>query len=140
MFKLTKNRSATLESFRAISAFTVMLAHCYIIFISKRYPDIYPLAASHAQSSVMVFFVLSGFLIGLSVKNNLSRNEGAFNIKEYADARFFRIYPPLIFSLFLATFLSLLSIYLFSMPDGKPLSAWARMPGYSLNFIPSQYF
>ncbi|MCK6745153.1 acyltransferase [Enterobacter cloacae] len=140
MFELTNNRSATLESFRAISAFTVMLAHCYIIFISNRYPDIYPIAGSFAQSSVMVFFVLSGFLIGLSVKNNLNRNKGTFCIKEYADARFFRIYPPLIFSLVLTAFLSLLSIYIFNMPDGKPLSAWARMPGYSLNFIPTQYF
>lgn len=140
MFELTKNRSTTLESFRAISAFTVMLAHCYIIFISKRYPDIYPIAGALAQSSVMFFFVLSGFLIGLSVKNNLNRNKGTFSIKEYADARFFRIYPPLIFSLVLAAFLSLLSIYVFNMPDGKPLSAWARMPGYSLDFIPTQYF
>lgn len=140
MFELTKNRSTTLESFRALSAFTVMLAHCYIIFISKRYPDIYPIAGSLAQSSVMVFFVLSGFLIGLSIKSNLNRNKGTFNIAQYATARFFRIYPPLLFSLALTACLSLLSIYVFSMPDGKPLSAWARMPGYSLNFIPTQYF
>ncbi len=140
MFELTKKQSTTLESLRALSAFTVMIAHCYIIFLGGRYPEYYPLAALFAQSSVMVFFVLSGFLIGLSVNNNLTRNSGNFDIGNYVSSRFYRIYPPLIFSLALTAILSMLSIYVFNMPDGKPLSVWARMPGYSLNFIPSQYF
>jgi peptidoglycan/LPS O-acetylase OafA/YrhL len=65
--------------------------------------------------AVMVFFVLSGFLIGKSVCNNISKNS-IFSLKQYAKDRAVRIYPPLIVSLVLVVLLSLVAPYVF--PSG----------------------
>lgn len=74
----------------------------------------------------MVFFVLSGFLIGKSICNNASKNS-LFCIKQYAIDRALRIYPPLIAALILMIVLSSIAPYFFpsgtnafiSIPDAK---------------------
>lgn len=61
----------------------------------------------------MVFFVLSGFLIGKSICNNLSSNI-EFNILKYFSDRALRIYPPLIASTLLMVALVILAPYFFT--------------------------
>lgn len=53
-----------------------------------------------ATWSVAIFFLLSGMLIGGSIKARVAK--GSFSLTEYAVARFWRIYPPLVFSVFIA--------------------------------------
>lgn len=63
----------------------------------------------------MAFFVLSGFLIGKSVCNNVSRNS-VFNVENYAVDRALRLYPPLIVALILMVLLALIAPQFF--PSG----------------------
>lgn len=47
----------------------------------------------------MLFFVLSGFLIGKAICRNIEENGGdRFSIARYASDRLWRIYPPLLFA------------------------------------------
>lgn len=65
-----------------------------------------------AQGAVMVFFVLSGFLIGKSLTRNIHQNN-ILNISSYLIDRFNRIYPPLIFSLIIVGVLYFIAPYCF---------------------------
>ena len=47
------------------------------------------------RQAVIVFFLLSGYLITHSIRSNIVRH-GSFSVREYATARLARIYPPLI--------------------------------------------
>lgn len=79
-----------------------------------------------SQLAVMVFFVLSGFLIGKSICNNISRN-GNFKLVEYTKDRLIRLYPPLIASIILMTILTLLAPIFFLSGTNKYL----KIEGYS---------
>lgn len=72
----------------------------------------------------MVFFVLSGFLIGKSVCNNISKNQ-EFNIAQYARDRALRLYPPLVIALLLMILLSAIAPLLF--PSGT--QQFIQIPG-----------
>jgi peptidoglycan/LPS O-acetylase OafA/YrhL len=72
----------------------------------------------------MVFFVLSGFLIGKSGCNNISRNHG-FSVRQYARDRALRLYPPLIAATLLAIVLASLAPVFF--PSGT--QQLAAIPG-----------
>ncbi len=89
----------TLDSLRGISALVVALAHGMAIFIEPLLPgvDLNVFLVTAAQASVMVFFALSGFLIGKSIAGNIARG-GEFDLGAYARARALRIYPPLVFA------------------------------------------
>ncbi|HHS2758385.1 TPA: acyltransferase family protein [Providencia alcalifaciens] len=94
--RLSKNQHISFESLRGLSAILVMLCHIYQIYISKYYPQYGYHAAITAQSCVMIFFVMSGFLVRMSIENNIERNS-KFSLGEYAASRLMRIIPPLIF-------------------------------------------
>ncbi|THF63125.1 acyltransferase [Pseudothauera nasutitermitis] len=98
----------TLDALRGCAALVVALAHGLHIFVEPAAPDlkINTYIAGFAQASVMVFFVLSGFLIGTSIQNNIKNNSRAFSLAQYARSRALRIYPPLL----LATLLTVLII------------------------------
>lgn len=98
----------TLDTLRGCAALVVALAHGLSIFVESAAPGlkINTYIVGFAQASVMVFFVLSGFLIGTSIQNNIKKNNGAFSVAQYARSRALRIYPPLL----LATLLTVLII------------------------------
>lgn len=105
---LKADESLLLDFIRAASAFVVLLAHVQQILINPTWmpfslsgrSDIAPFIYSQIGAiGVMVFFVLSGFLIAYSIANNLENNRyEKFSTKKYFKSRLRRLYPPLIFS------------------------------------------
>jgi len=93
----------TLDFYRGLSAYIVLIGHFWQVFFAPIYNNefIHLLLGSLARYAVLVFFVLSGFLIALSIDKNISKHNGIFNTYQYFRSRFLRIYPPLIFSILL---------------------------------------
>lgn len=96
--------SRFLDVIRGISAIVVMFFHVILIYILPKvglrgYLDgVAELLASYA---VMAFFVISGFVITISILKNIERNDGQFELSEFLSSRLIRLYPPLIISLIL---------------------------------------
>ncbi|MEI7200947.1 acyltransferase family protein [Pectobacterium parvum] len=94
---LTEKQSGLLDGFRGIAAVAVAVAvavcHSLQIFIFHHYPSIHPYVAMVSQASVMIFFVLSGFLIHRSLGINRLKN-GTVDLVNYSVSRIQRIYPP----------------------------------------------
>ncbi|HGH4619200.1 TPA: acyltransferase family protein [Enterobacter cloacae] len=109
---ITKNQAISFESLRGIAAIAVALAHVFQFFLARYHPEYYRYVGLIAQASVMVFFVMSGYLIGASIQNNISKN-GGFSMHSYAVSRFRRIFPPLILSLVIVLLMSFLAPYFF---------------------------
>ncbi len=104
--------SPQIDSLRGLSAIVVLLAHANQVFISPSYHGLYAIFGVIAQSAVMVFFVLSGFLIGKSLTRNAS-SENGFNLTRYATDRANRIFPPLAFSIIVVLILFFAAPYIF---------------------------
>jgi peptidoglycan/LPS O-acetylase OafA/YrhL len=115
-----------LQILRGLSAFMVALGHSKVIFWvgGQEYIQKYPvkdwgfleyfyfgldMLSSSAQEFVIVFFVLSGFLLNYSFKRNNWTYYG------FIENRFIRIFPPYFFSVLLA--LGGLSFLGFIAPD-----------------------
>lgn len=81
-----------------MAAVTVLVGHIVQIFFTRLIgvdhwlPHV---TGYSAQGAVIVFFLLSGYLITLSIRANIDRN-GRFMWAEYLASRIARIYPPLI--------------------------------------------
>lgn len=120
---IDKTVSPQLDTLRGLSALIVVLGHTNQIFITPLYRGLYPIAGLIAQGAVMMFFVLSGFLITKSITRNFSRN-GQFDVAAYAMDRFDRIYPPLIFSVVLVLMLWAASFVAF--PTRNPSFAFSE--------------
>lgn len=124
MKNLTENQYVSLESMRGLAAITVAIAHVVQFYIVRFYPDTFIYITFAAQSSVMVFFSMSGFLIGKSIQSNTNKN-GVFKISVYAESRFKRIYPPLILSIGIVVLFSHVAPHVFDVlnsffsPTGK---------------------
>lgn len=89
-----------LDALRGISAIGVAIGHANQFLIGPTTTAGITFFGLVAQGSVMVFFVLSGFLIGKSVCRNIEDNGGdRFSIGRYASDRLWRIYPPLFFAI-----------------------------------------
>lgn len=116
MYKLTQNQSLSLESMRGVSAIMVVLCHSFQVFIARYASDFFSYIVMIAQASVMVFFVLSGFLIGKSIQSNIHLNK-KFNSLVYFKSRLIRIYPPLLLSIILVYFLAFFAPYFFESKD-----------------------
>lgn len=87
-----------------------------------------------------MFFVMSGYLIGTSIQNNMYRN-GHFAMSDYAMSRFRRIYPPLVMSLVIVLFMSALAPYVFESGAQKfATTADEFIKGRGIFYWPSQIF
>jgi peptidoglycan/LPS O-acetylase OafA/YrhL len=99
--EIDSQTSLILDVVRGVSAVIVMLSHVFQIFIVPKIglsgfiDRIWTLLASY---SVMAFFIISGFVISISIMRNVQRN-GVFKEREFLIKRFNRLYPPLILSL-----------------------------------------
>lgn len=96
--------SRFLDVIRGISAIVVMFYHVILIYILPKvglrgYLD--GVAEVLASYAVMAFFVISGFVITISILKNIERNDGQFKPSEFMVSRLVRLYPPLINSLVL---------------------------------------
>lgn len=122
---ISKIASPQLDSFRGLSALIVLFAHANQILIAPTTMSFYGIAGLLAQGAVMVFFVLSGFLIGKSLTRNINKNH-SLDLTTYFKDRFNRIYPPFLFSIFLVGFLYFLAPFFFATN--------------SVNFFPSENY
>ena len=94
----SSNHAPFLDFLRASAAFLVVVGHArHLLFASIATVDkpglllkIFWLATVLKHEAVIVFFVLSGFLVGGSVLNAMGRK--SFDLKNYLIARFSRIY------------------------------------------------
>ena len=60
--------SQQLESLRGISAIVVLFSHCFQAFIAPFDATFYSFVRLFGQAGVMMFFALSGYLIGYSIQ------------------------------------------------------------------------
>jgi peptidoglycan/LPS O-acetylase OafA/YrhL len=107
-----KYRVSSLDSIRGIAAFSVLLFHCYLLSHDfKRQIDnvietygfpwgsslsLYMNLFTSGRSAVIIFFVLSGFVLTLSLLNRKQ------SYKKFILSRIFRIYPVLAISVILS--------------------------------------
>ncbi|WP_253657516.1 acyltransferase [Vibrio sp. Y58_MX_L22] len=104
--KISKEDSRFFDVLRGFSAYLVVLAHVYQMMFQPFFEStlINKVVYTVAQYAVIVFFVLSGFMISNSIYRNLSSNGFcSFNIKDFVLNRLLRLYPPLIFSVLVVT-------------------------------------
>jgi peptidoglycan/LPS O-acetylase OafA/YrhL len=94
--RTTRSRYVELDALRGIAACTVVLHHIYFAY-SEKFPGIVkPLILGH--QAVMLFFVLSGFVLSLPFWSTGST--GPYG--SYILRRFFRIYVPFVIALLIA--------------------------------------
>lgn len=86
---LTKTTSLIFDSLRLGAALTVAYYHCFLLWFPAQ-NHFHEIFSELAHFSVIIFFVLSGYLIGYTTTNN---NRG---LKKYLVARFSRLYSVLI--------------------------------------------
>lgn len=112
-----------LDSLRGLAAVTVVLCHLalalpYFEIIEKfKYTPLKILWAGH--EAVILFFVLSGFVLSLSFINNKT-----LPFKHFLIKRICRIYLPYVCSIFIAFAL----MFLFSYTNNEQLSGWFNQP------------
>ncbi len=89
------------DAIRGGAALVVAVAHTWQIFLYPLAPDskAFYLLGSLAGWAVIVFFLLSGMLIAVSIKGRI--DDGRFSPAAYFKARILRIHPPLIASVIL---------------------------------------
>lgn len=112
MSRMTLDQSQQLDSIRALAAFAVLFGHTYQTLLLPTLNIWFTAVVLLSQFAVMAFFVLSGFLIGKSVCNNVSRNR-YFDVGRFILDRALRLYPPLIAALMLMVVLGLLAQFCF---------------------------
>lgn len=105
---LKPDESLLLDFLRAFSTFLVLAAHAQQILVNPTWmpfslsgrSDVVPFVYSQIGAlGVMIFFVLSGFLITYSIANNLKTNSfEKFDAVRYFKGRLRRLFPPLFFS------------------------------------------
>lgn len=75
------------------------------------------IAGLNGRVAVIIFLLLSGYLITQSIRLNIARN-GCFNFTEYTIARVARIYPPFIGAILLCALVGTI-ITTFNLPGGS---------------------
>ncbi|MGE8538503.1 MAG: acyltransferase family protein, partial [Acinetobacter sp.] len=111
--KLSPYFSLQLESLRGISAIVVLFTHCFQAFIAPFDLSLYSWVRLLGQAAVMIFFVLSGYLIGYSIQYNAHR-QCQFNLRDYLQQRCRRILAPFLFAMALTLILYLLAPLFFA--------------------------
>ncbi|KOY85737.1 hypothetical protein AD998_05830 [bacterium 336/3] len=98
IFKISDTGSTFLDSIRFIAAQMVVIGHGISFF--NIFPKLQPPFMPYIQNiGVMIFFVISGFLITYSSILKVESRQESYSFKEYFIERFGRIYSGLIPSL-----------------------------------------
>ena len=116
-FIATKKHFYWIDLFRFISAFLVLLTHYRGMFFVEygllpenqhhTFIQIFYLLTRFGEQPVIVFFVLSGFLVGGKAIENIFNNN--VNLRSYFIDRFVRIFLPLIASSILVIIIDLIT-------------------------------
>jgi peptidoglycan/LPS O-acetylase OafA/YrhL len=97
----SRSMSTTLDIARGVSALAVFSAHLVACFLFRYIGDENPASIGLcfiAQYAVLVFFLLSGYLITSTIVANIKRF-GGLDMIDYLSSRIARLYPPLIASI-----------------------------------------
>jgi peptidoglycan/LPS O-acetylase OafA/YrhL len=90
-----------LAGIRGLAALIVLIAHIvqiqFLRFIGLGTP-VQKFFSYASEYAVVVFFILSGYLITYTLEANIKRN-GKLRLGEFAAARFARLYPPLFYAI-----------------------------------------
>jgi len=121
---LSADHSSFIAACRGAAALIVLLAHLQQVFLAPFWTGSYAYWLLVAQFSVMVFFVLSGFLIGKSITKKTA--SGQFSLVAYGADRAWRILPPL--ALAFVVMLGLAPLAPHTFPSGTP--AFLPTSGY----------
>lgn len=111
---ISKDKSVFLNALRAISSFLVVIGHTLMVDLEvfgKRNFGVYYFFGEHKHQSVIVFFVLSGFVIAHSVetiKNDNNFNDNRTKLIKYFTDRFTRIYLVLIPAILLTAIIDII--------------------------------
>jgi len=113
-----------LSGVRGIAALIVLLSHVvqihFLRFVGLDTP-LHWVSSTASEYAVIVFFILSGYLITHSIEANIRRN-GRLHLREYFAARVARLYPPFLLAIAISASIYIaMSIY--NLPGrGSPLS------------------
>lgn len=86
---------SSLDSLRGALSLTVVIAHAWATFAVPSGIGGIEILSLAARVAVLCFFVLSGFVISLSISSNIKRHV-TFDALDFGLARIFRIIPPLL--------------------------------------------
>ena len=129
--RLTPFQSDYLDFFRGLSAVLVLLSHICQIFWHEYFKIDFLNNVVNAVSgiAVMVFFVLSGFLISTTIYRNLAKHQfKSFDSKKFIIDRLVRLYPPLLFTLLLMCIIYSICM-LFGFEGTRMNIEWANLLG-----------
>jgi peptidoglycan/LPS O-acetylase OafA/YrhL len=107
-----------LASVRGLAALVVLFSHLVQIHFLRFFgldTPVHVASSVASEYAVVVFFILSGYLIAHSLEGNIERH-GRLRLGVYMAARIARLYPPMLFAVALS-----LSVYL--------CMGWFEMPG-----------
>lgn len=137
--RISKDASPQLDSLRGLSALIVLFAHANQILVAPTTMSFFGIGGLLAQGAVMVFFVLSGFLIGKSLTRNIHQNS-QLDIRTYLIDRFNRIYPPFLYSLIIVGILYALAPFLFNTHSLAYMPTEQYLARQSFEITPSSVF
>ena len=115
---MNSNFSIFLDFFRWVSALLVLFSHARAFYFPP-YPELsapglfdrlFYLVTGMGHQAVMVFFVMSGYLIGMHVIEAMRRQK--FHRRDYLSKRIARIYPVLLIALVLGALVDLTGLSL----------------------------
>jgi peptidoglycan/LPS O-acetylase OafA/YrhL len=111
--KLTDPQTLYLDFIRTIAAMSVLFGHAAIMFQSGGFLE----KANFHAAGVIIFFLMSGFLISYSVFTR--QDDPSYGFREYFIDRFARIYTAFLPALFFVTVVDFFSIKkLEALPEG----------------------
>lgn len=121
------NHWPLLDFLRAMAALLVLLAHSrasYFLYMDVGdqegvFLKLFYFITGSGHQAVVIFFVLSGFLIGGSLTDSMQR--GSFDLVRYLIARFVRIFVVYLPALVITQGIFLFGSLLLSNPGGGPL-------------------
>src|SRR5579863_1078729 len=110
--KIDATTSNLMDALRGGSAMIVACVHAFQVFALPYFgvgSTSHVLTSLLATRAVTMFFIVSGFMISISVQRHRNA-DGSFQSANFAEARLIRIYPPLMAAIVL-TILIYLAIH-----------------------------
>lgn len=137
MLKISSRLSVFLDVSRWVSAAAVLIEHARILVFEQYRPGYGPLekmfyfATGFGRIAVVIFFVLSGFLVGGEVLRSFQ--DRTFTWRIYAIKRFARIYPVYLLALVVGGTFDWIGIHFANA--GGAYSGSATFPGLDFSIV-----
>jgi peptidoglycan/LPS O-acetylase OafA/YrhL len=135
-------RFKSLDSLRGLAALAVVLHHCLLTLpasVRGHGTLAWWLTATPLRllvdgpGAVLLFFVLSGFVLAASIQSSLGKDAGGFDYGRFAAKRFLRIYPPFAFAVLVSA-----GLYLLIQPGPVAgLSVWFNTQSWAYPVAPA---